>query len=806
MAPEDFFVFGCVEHGGQRLQLNWLNRSDTGCCSIAHPRELQPGIRDLRDDRRRTSLSSVWPPTLASALARHLAQLGRDRRGRIRLRIQAASNSAEDIDTAIAWELVAIEYLRIDGVMLRELATVERSMPGQLDGSFPTRGKILLLNRWFARKDKDDTWSAPPPDAECGLRVREDTADIETFLKKHRDLTDHAALFVIAHGDGPAARHSSTRSPCFWVRDRSGAREVAWDPFREMTTPALLGILACADDNFELVRYARSLLSTITRCVLVPVGRIDAEQAAHFAAEFARRWRSGVTVRDALLQVVDGHGDHTAMRRDLLDRLWILGDTDLRRTEPANEPPSRGLSLQAWPATELRTRATRSPRTRAVLLDRATCHSVEKTGSLRGAIRATTDLFDVDVTHDPVARRLMRQLDVAFGHVAPVTQRWLAQYLVGLGERYDHSLMQRYQALAQRDPNLSFGIPQFVGRRCMALARVGEFAEGAACLAQGFKALHQLGDVPLERFELTGVLLNYLIDFNLPEFALRIARQVDHEAARYPDDPDIRYFRFTLLDRSARAAFRAGQVRRGFELMRRKYQLAQARGEDGGRERAWLIYFASWDDASGRRTCEELDLLDAAIHPVEVALCASRSSARNELVGNDNEAYLLRALAAWHWATPPRLRGRSRVGKLLSKAWPSISWHLRRRDDPGPFGLAIGYLAATGSAAARRAWPQARDRLLAARYDSETVGASLLQGIVDDNIIQALNGFQQSRRELVSQLLQLLASEPLGATEESLWQEVEQRSTAETRLLAQIADLHGAALRDRLIESGLVPL
>ncbi len=805
MAPEDFFVFGYVDHG-PRLQLSWLNRSETGSCSIADPQEPPASLRDLRDDRRRTSLSSIWPPALASALAQHLTRLGTDRRARVRLRIHARSSSVEDINTAIAWELAPIEYLRLDGVMLHDVATVERCIPSQLDGAFSTRGKLLLINRWFARKDQDGAWSAPPPDAEYGLKVREEAADIETFLNRHRDLTDHAALFVIAHGDGPAARHSVTRSPSFWVRDRSGAREVAWDPFREITTPALIGILACADDDFELVRYARSLLSTTTRCVLVPVGRIDAEQAALFTAEFARRWHSGATVRDALLQVVDGHADRMSMRRDLLDRLWILGDAELRRTQPAIDRQTRSLPLQALPTPDLRARGTRSPRARAALLDRATRHSVQKAGSLRGAIRETGALFDVDVTHDPAARRLMRQLDGAYSHVAPVTQRWLAQYLVGLGERYDHRLMQRYQELAERDRSLSFGIPQFVGRRCMALARTGEFVEGAACLARGFKALHQLDDVPLERFELTGVLLNYLIDFNLPDLAVRMAERLDQEAARFPDDTDVRRFRFTLMDRSARAAFRAGQVRRGFELMRRKYQQATARGEDGGRECAWLIYFASWDDPSARHTCRDLDLLDAAIRPVEDALCSPRSSAMNELVGNDNEAYLLRALAAWHWASPPRSRARSRVGMLLGQAWPSIAWHLRRRDDPGPFGLAIGYLAASGNAAARRAWPQARDRLLAARYDSETVGTSLLQGVVDDSIRQALAGFQQTRRDLISQLVQVLANEEIGTTPDSLWGEVERRSTLETRLLEQAADLQGGELRGRIIESGLVPL
>jgi hypothetical protein len=169
--------------------------------------------------------------------------------------------------------------------------------------------------------------------------------------------------------------------------------------------------------------------------------------------------------------------------------------------------------------------------------------------------------------------------------------------------------------------------------------------------------------------------------------------------------------------------------------------------------------------------------------------------------GNDDLAYLLRALAAWHWAHPD-----STLGQFLAP-WVSVAQHqVELTDaDPGPWGLLVGYLATTGVALAQEAWPAMRAHLLQKEYRLEVLGIEIQQGQADAEHVTLLRDFQHAREACLQILHPVLSSIDtrlaLGPVEPVL----QERTALEDSTLAALPE-SAVERKESLLRSGLVPM
>jgi hypothetical protein len=226
---------------------------------------------------------------------------------------------------------------------------------------------------------------------------------------------------------------------------------------------------------------------------------------------------------------------------------------------------------------------------------------------------------------------------------------------------------------------------------------------------------------------------------------------------------------------------------------------ARARGEAGRRELAWLVYMASW--SRGESTAAQHARAAEAQRAVNELQDARGEQSRTRDYGNDDLAYLLRALAAWHWAHPdPTLE------RFLAP-WVNIAQHqVEITDaDPGPWGLLVGYLATTRVALAQEAWPAMRAHLLQKEYRLEVLGTEILQGQADAEHVTLLQDFQHAR-EACLQILQPVLSRidprlALGPVEPVL----QERTALEDSTLAALPK-PAVERKEALLRSGLVPM
>ena len=526
--------------------------------------------------------------------------------------------------------------------------------------------------------------------------------------------------------------------------------------------------------------------------MLVPSGRIDAVRAAAFLSEFLRRWHAGVSVVDALRSL---RADYL---QNVLDRMWILGNGGLRHDTPATavEP----ALFNDLPLEQLR-RLVTEPEARvaavAALADRATLLSIQRTGSLRDCIAILNDSIGIHVSSEESSRRGYRQLDEAYRECSNVTRSWLANYLMGLSERYDHDSIGRYRLDPVRDKGCS-STPILMHFAAVAEAREGHYLKSARSLRSGFDMLQDLGeDVPFDRIMLTGDVANNLIDFNLPDWALQLVRGQGEDLA-YLDGLDAEFLEFTSLDREARALFRGGDVERALAAMRRKHRDAVPLGALGHRELAWLVYIAAWSPHAGTRA--HLGWVREATQVVADQQRSRGADLPESLKGNDDLTYLLRALSAWNWARPEL-----QLAQHLEPWIETATDRIERGQDPGPWGFLAGYLAAAGSARANDTWPTARAHMLEWRYYLEVLGLESLRGLRRDDQHEILDQFHRTRAEMISILAPALQQPQLLGPAVQLKEELQSRFALEEAGL----DTLPVDVGDRkalLLEHGLAPM
>jgi len=281
----------------------------------------------------------------------------------------------------------------------------------------------------------------------------------------------------------------------------------------------------------------------------------------------------------------------------------------------------------------------------------------------------------------------------------PLTQFWLLPVVLYWAEKNSHALIA---LIKKRFDSLTVRCDELVPERAYGLAamyrRQGSYPLAVAQLAEGLQCRTLK---PQQEINLLGSLLNDLIDLNLPEFGRDIVDLLDDCLANFDDGRQA----FRLLDRRARLALRQGDIDAALFSLQRKRQQVVEQGNEDIRELASLLYVSAWFDRPDVNSLAETAL--KKLPPIP-----------DFGDGNDNHAYLLRALAVWQWRQQP-------AEDFLSAFLPACKKRLTLQD-PGPYAFILVYQClATGC---YDNWQQAIAGLEQGRYWLELAAFHALAG------------------------------------------------------------------------------
>lgn len=205
-----------------------------------------------------------------------------------------------------------------------------------------------------------------------------------------------------------------------------------------------------------------------------------------------------------------------------------------------------------------------------------------------------------------------------------------------------------------------------------------------------------------QEIDLLGALLNDLIDLNLPDAGQAVLDRLMQRLGEVDDQKQA----FRLLDRRARLSLRQGRIDAALNDFKRK-RLQSGDGQST-RELAGLLYAAAWFRHDDAQTLAEEAL---AMQPQATAVGG----------GNDDHAYLLRALAVWQW----RCRGQA---DSVQAFLPECKKRLSALQDPGPFAAILIYDSLRRQDCAGAVWDEAIHALRHGRYWLELTAFHALAG------------------------------------------------------------------------------
>lgn len=674
--------------------------------SLAQPsrQATPPTLRELRDQGARWGLDQVLVPALAGLLGAALASAAR-----VRLHLDAALPEA--------WHRCPYEYLRREGQTLHGRLTVSRydpPAPGPTPLIAPGR-EIVVLNH-LPRTDPEQPWRRA-----LGLAQVIGPAAVGQYLRQ-ADLPHLAALIVVAHGTEDRDDH-----PFRAADGRSWALPTA------RGLPPLVILLACGDEDGNLIDLGRQLLAAGARTVIAPLGRPSLTGAGEFLADFLPAWVAGARVDAALGAAASPPAAAGGARR-----LLLLGAPDLRR-QGAEVPHD------AWSDDRL-VRAVQQNDTRALvtLLERLTRRHLLAGESLDGAETTLRRLLGVTPANEPREQWLLGLLSaVEPGLTGHQTRAWVGSLLALLAEAYAQDLIPRCEALRKAlntagvtlTPRLLHGWSRLYYRR-------GRYGLSLRDVALGIQGMAR-SDPDLQTTDFLGHLLDLAIDLNLPAPARTLAVELDDILA-HQHQAEADWQRHKLRDRQARIALRTGELRQALTHFRLKRDEAINRYErDGARELAWLLYVSAWlPDAGPGERAEMSQWLDEAR-----AALAAQPDLGAVGAGNYDVLYLLRACAAYGW----RQGDRGALDLVLACQEPLRQRLFAVNQDPGPPGFCFAFLHLAARAGSlpgplgTPAWEEIRTAMADHRYFFELASLAHLLGRAAD-AREYLDRFQAQRR------------------------------------------------------------
>jgi len=461
-------------------------------------------------------------------------------------------------------------------------------------------------------------------------------------------------------------------------------------------------------------------------------------------------------------------------------RLVILGRGELR-VGPARHPDE-------WPDAELQ-RAARALTPASVpalqaLVERLTWQCYLQDGDLEGAVDALYEALDLEYDDRDREEPLLDLLVQHSSQWAPLTRSWVQPYQIYLAEIYDHRLLPAESGRRLPNPQT----PHACYHRAKPHYRLGAYPRAVAELTAGLQALPPARWPLRSGLGLLGVLVNTLIDLNLPEPAQAAFDQLDLTLSRASSASADRQ-NLNHWDRRARLALRQGQPETALDRYRQKRQRER---RDPDRELAWLLYVAAW-----------ADLPEAPAFAAEVQAKLNARYGPDYVFGRGNEppAYLLRALALWAWRS-----GDARAAAAVAVWTAKLVEPLGRVQDPGPFAMTLGYMHLYVQShapinATLPDWTLIADALERERYWFELASLACLLGRPAEEIQRALEQFQALRRAAGEELAGL--PEPLRQRVMANWPALLERREAAERALLLAGKPAGVA---ELVKQGMLPL
>ncbi len=373
---------------------------------------------------------------------------------------------------------------------------------------------------------------------------------------------------------------------------------------------------------------------------------------------------------------------------------------------------------------------------------------------------------------DDEALRLLTEIRTHPERWSPLTLSWLLPCALYLAEKQQHGLLPELQSRYRQLPPVH---EDLVAECNYALAsahrRVGHYPKAMAALADGLA--HTRHDA--QKIQLLGALLNDLIDLALPESG----QQILDELKRLLSRTDHSEQAFRLLDRHARLALRQGNADVAVMVLSEKRRLAEQRGDDGHRELAALLYVTAWAKND-----------KAAIY-AESALSALESRPSNEANGgNDDRAYLLRALAVYEW--------RFGIENQIPEGWlQQCRDRLDTPQDKGPWASVLLYRQLSQRAFQHQDWKIAVAALEQGQYWLELAAFHALAHQPEKTISRVLDQCQRLRADAIESL----SLPPDIVSNFAGHEEVQERMQLERGPL-----LSSATTAESLLEKGLLPL
>lgn len=675
---------------------------------------------------------------------------------------------ALSVDLPLSWQRLPFECLSYQGQRLdTRVQVIRHAPPAAAPPVLPLTHDILIADLWpDAQRDNGhgQRWFTGLLDQVATGRV----------LRGNRieaqwpwlDLSMVALLCVIGHGsEGRDARPFRIGPDRYWTL-----------PLTQGLPPVVV-LVACGDEQGNLLDYGQSLLAAGAQTVLAPVGRLDAAAADDFLRVFLAHWEAGHTVSEALWAACQQPGSRYGA-----GRMRLLGREDIHRG------PIRSHS--EWDDAALVQAAAVDDTALMALLERITWRCFLDEGRLDGA---TDELYAaLNLTYDDCAdeEALLARLHGLWPCLATLTSHWVTPYLVYLAEAYNHPLLSQYESHRLALKSEPAGVPPMpVAHYCWGKLhyRQGDYGRMLEELAKGFALLDEKRLNKAAGVGLLGLLVNGLIDLNLPEAGLALYGRLDH-CLGYANDPLSLLQKINRLDRRARLALREGKPEQALI----HYRCKQAMDErEPGREQASLLYAAAWADPEsdeGRLLAAEVRAILQAADPVLPQLGP----------GSETLAYLLRAYALWAW----RARDQGAFAWLAGQLTTIEDYFSGR--DPGPLGFTLGYLhlyqRTANAPESLPAWELAEAALESAGYWLELAIFSALLG-QRKQAARFLGQFQTLRRDMLPTLMQLPPWLASGAP--IVWgTRITQREQQEQYLLR---DTEPPCLAD-LIQVGILPL
>ncbi len=733
--------------------VRWWTPEETGVLAVESPGDpaIVGQLSMLRDHGTRVPLAQA----LDARLAKLLETLLRKQPAGLHLRLSR--------DLPDAWQVFPFQWLtwRSRGLMGRLLVSRHAprvwSPPAQ-----PHCRDAAILNLWPSTGTGRRRGPFGNLGALDGVQVLIGAGPARHFIR-HADLSQFSLLCVIAHGSEiPGDRP-------FRLADES-----LWSLPEDERLPPVVLLLACGDDRHNLLEYGRTLLDAGAECVLAPVGRLDADAADGFLRAFLAAWQTGERVSEILRRAqAKPSGRYGA------DSIEFIGHGDIRYV--------RAVEIQDRSDEELVAAALGlDSAAMLTLVNRITLRCFQTEGDIEEAPARLYRALNIELGDARREAPLLKLIDSLEERLWPLSRAWVLPLLARLAEEYNHSLLAEYEDIHQQLRGKLPATPHTHHGWSKIYYRQGRDATAVTELADGFRQLAPEWLSGSGGPALFGQLVSILIDLDLPTEGQAVYDLLD-ASLQEQGGGSAEYHRRNRLDRAGRLLLRRGELEAAAGCFKLRRTECLGDGEDGKRDLAWLLYIGAWGEPGKAVTFanEALRLLGDV-----------GGTLRALGPGNHSEAYLLMALAAWAWRT-----GDTGAETLMREYLPTLSERLYVQD-PGPFGLALGFTHLHALARGDRAgvpWPEARAVLQARHYWLDVAVIDALGG-ESKQARRSLERFQKHRAQVARHLGRLPAwlADPAFQTLKS---SLEQRSRDEREVL-----LAAKPEASRLVTSGLVPV